>query len=224
MSTMNRLIIIGLLTLTTSVAQGQLNVDFDTASEPEATSLLSTFEQFVEDNPKLYASFSLVISIPGETPQNIAGTLHQHTQKYLLQMDGYSVISNGVIRWVYDSTNNEVNIYNAESGSGPTTPLDYLALYKEENFSYRLADDYATKGEHCIEFKPTEKYSDYSKFRITFGAETSTPNRIEIFEKGGIRTDMRINEIKILDEIPNEKFEFDTSNYPNIHIEDLRID
>ena len=224
MTTMYRLYIIISLVLTALFVKAQENTSFDPSGEPTATALLESFEQFVDDHPELYASFSLLISIPGETPQSMTGSLYQSMDKYLLQMEGYSITSNGVIRWVYDSTNNEVNLYNAKTQSGPATPLDYLSLYKDENFSYRLADEYAGKDEHCIEFKPTEKYSDYSKFRITFGAITSTPKRIEIFEKGGIRTDMRVTEITVLEEIVNKNFEFDLSRYPNIHIEDLRID
>lgn len=192
--------------------------------DEEASQILSTFEEWIVDAQAMSVDFSISITVPGQENIEYKGDLHQAGNAFKLLFGTYIITSDGKTRWVYDSEVNEVYLYDANSADGPSTPMDYLQIYKQENFEYRLADEYAGQGEHCIEFKPTDKYSEYSKARITFDSATDLPTRIELFEKGGVRTDMEISAFREAPVEADEYFKFNTSVYPDIHIEDLRID
>ena len=197
---------------------------FDPASQPEATRILEQFELYVTSNTAIEATFSVNIHVPGEDPIHYPGSLIQNGELYWLNLGSYQIISDGTTRWVHDVDGKEVTIYDADSDSEISTPLEYLRIYKKERFEYRLAEEYATQDQQCIEFKPTDKYSDYSKARLSFNAQNGMPTRVELFEKGGVRTDMRIESIREGATRNSNYFKYDTTAHPEVHVEDLRID
>ena len=163
------------------------------------------------------------ISIPGEDPIKNIGTFEQDGPKYVIDIESYRIVCDGTVRWIYMADQNEVNIYDAKT-DGPSTPIDYLQIYHSQDFVYRISQDEVGYDEKSIEFKPLDRYSDYIKVRLTLKADTGSPVRVELFEKGGTRTDLRITRIEEAKNFPDGHFVFTPAAYPDIHIEDLRID
>jgi outer membrane lipoprotein-sorting protein len=89
---------------------------------------------------------------------------------------------------------------------------------------YRVTEEPVGYDEKSIEFKPLDKYSDYVKVRLTLKGDTGSPVRVELFEKGGTRTDLLITKISEAENFPADHFVFNPTAYPDIRIEDLRID
>ena len=193
-------------------------------SDPEATALLDELEAYVDARVRYKASFVLEMEFPGEETIIYNGHVDQQGGKYFIDAVDYRIYSNGTTRWVVTIPSEEVNIYSVSEEDGPSTPIDYLRIYRTEEFVYRLADEYAGTGERAVEFKPLDTYSDYSKIRLTLSAKEHKPLRVELFEKGGGKTTLRIESIE--DKAPTHaaQYEFDPKAYPGFHIEDLRID
>ena len=192
------------------------------SDSPEATKILSDLEEFIRNAELINASFDVKIDMPGDEALTYKGTLVQMGTLYKLKFGTYEIKSDGDTRWVYEEEQNELNIYSAGSEDAPETPVDYLQLYRTEHFEYRMANEYAPNGSNCIEFKPTEKYTDYTKARLTFDAQTGKPLRVELFEKGGVKTDMTISLFESSEPVNPELFQFNVQEYPGVHIEDLR--
>ena len=193
-------------------------------SDPEATALLELMDQFLKSTPRIHAAFEMKISMPGEEAIENKGTFDQDGAKYLIDIDSYQIVCDGTVRWIYLAEQNEVNIYDADAGEGPSTPIDFLQLYRSQEFVFRITPEEVGYDEKSIEFKPLDKYSDYVKVRLTLKEDTGSPVRVELFEKGGTRTDLQITHLEEAKNFPQDHFVFSPEAYPDIHFEDLRID
>ena len=193
-------------------------------SDPEAVSLLDAMDKYLSQMSGLHAQFSMTFLAPGTDTLTYSGTLDQTGKNYHIDVDEYSIISDGQSRWVYYREANEVNLYSDDDSENSSSPLAYLRLYQSGDFLMRVADEYAGAGERSIELKPLDRMSDYIKVRVTLNATSNAPERIEVFEKGGNRTDLRIDEIKPASNFPEGHFVFRESDHPGVHVEDLRID
>lgn len=203
-------------------AQHQYTTSDD--SDPAATALLELMDQYLTDIPRVHAVFEMDISIPGEKLIKNEGSFDQEGAKYFIEFDSYQIFCDGEVRWVYLVDENEVNIYSATNEDSPSTPIDFLQLYRSEDFVYRVTEEPVGYDEKAIEFKPLDKYSDFVKVRLTLKSDTGSPVRVELFEKGGSRTDLRIIKIIEAKNFPDDHFVFIPSDHPDIRVEDLRID
>lgn len=213
---------VALLSSIPIIAQGQYSTSAD--SDPEATLLLDKMEAFLNSMPRLHVTYDFVMSFPGEDPIKYTGTLDQEGMKYIIDFNDYLIKCDGNLRWVYMESENEVNIYNAEDGNELTTPLEYLQLYRSEDFVYRVVEQGENSNNRSIEFKPLDKNSDFIKVRLTLVESDGQPTRVEVFEKGGSSSDLKINSISGVDNYPKGFFIFNPKLHSGIHIEDLRID
>ncbi len=210
------------IVISVTTAQHQYATSED--SDPEATALLELMDQFLMKSERIQAAFVMTINIPGEEVIVNEGTFEQDGAKYLIDIENYRIICDGILRWVYIADLNEVNIYDATEGEGPSTPMDFLQIYRSQDFVYRISEEVVGYNERSIEFKPLDQYSDYVKVRLTLKEDTGSPVRIELFEKGGGRTDLQITRIAEASSFPKDHFVFAPAAYPDIHVEDLRID
>lgn len=191
-------------------------------SDQEALKLLQKAgDQLAGKNSQV--TFSFKLSYPGQegTPQT--GVLYQSGNSYHLQLPTYSIISDGKTRWVYLKNQNEVNIYNDSDGQDWISPQDFLQLHKATDLVFVLAGTKAD-GASIIEAKPLKgRFDDYSKFTIVVKNEKLTS--IKAISKDGTRQEMFIGAITHPATFDNAKlFTFNKSQYPGVHIEDLRID
>ena len=193
-------------------------------SDPEATRILEAMEAYIGKWEKIKVNFSVKMQMPGEDPFGYDGHLLQQGPRYFVEAGDIQIYCDGATRWIVTRSAEEVNIYDVIADGEPNTPLDYLHVYRSEEFVYRLADEYAGKDEHAIEFKPLEKYSDYSKIRLVVSDADNRPLAVELFEKGGSRTHLIIRDIQSIEQDDNLTFSLDKKDYPGYHFEDLRID
>ena len=191
-------------------------------SDPEATALLDLMERYLAELTSIESEFTMDIQYPEADVQRIKGTLDQEEAKYRIETSEYILLCDGGTRWVHDIVNKEVTIYNADT-SELTTPTDYLTLYQDEQFAYRLLDQTSNEFS-AIEFKPLDKYSDYAKLRLTLKSADGAPVALEVFEKGGGTIVITIDSLQQGAAKDIEWFRFDESAYPGVHVEDLRID
>lgn len=226
MSWMTKLLASTLFLIALSLCDTHAQHQYTTAedSDPEATTLLELMDVYLENASRIHASFEMNIAIPGEEQIRNKGTFDQEGDKYIIVLESYTIVCDGDVRWVYMADQNEVNIYSATAGEGPSTPIDYLQLYRSQEFVYRISAEEVEADEKPIEFKPLDKYSDYTKVRLTLKEDSGRPVRVQLFEKGGTRTDLQITQIEQVKNFPQGHFVFTPSAYPDIHIEDLRID
>jgi outer membrane lipoprotein-sorting protein len=153
------------------------------------------------------------------------GSLVQQDGMYRIQTDEAEIWSNGQLRWVMLKASQEVSLYSVsdDASLGPTA---LIAEYTGDGFIAAVTGEEQPPGKHkllLIELKPVDRDSHISKVRIAVDAK-GNPDRMEVFEKNAARTTLKVNSIS--HPIPRDKsyFTFDKSKFPNVHVEDLRID
>jgi len=191
-------------------------------SDPQALALLQKAgENFSSKNTQV--TFSLKLSYPGQEGEPAVGTLYQSGTSYRLDLDQYSIISDGKTRWVYLKTQNEINIYNETQAQDWLSPSDFLQLHKAQDLVFVLAGT-KTDGSSIIEAKPLKgRFQDYAKFTIV--VKNGSLTSIKAISKDGTRQEMFIGTVIHPATFDSAKlFTFNKSLYPGVHIEDLRID
>lgn len=194
-------------------------------SDLQAKAILEKLRAKYENIGAVKANFSLIIEIPEQAKEVQQGTLAQMGDKFRLDLGGQTVISDGSTVWLHLKNNNEVQIMDADDGSGDfLSPKDLMQIYEQEDFVYALTNQ-KKEGDKLIEqieFKPLDENSDYSKLRLSVDKRKNEIVRIKAFSRDGTRYTMRIDQWNTKVSFPSNHFGFDASQFPDIYVEDLR--
>lgn len=200
-------------------------------TDPQATKILDKVSKKYEAYKSIEATFSLEIEIPQEPIDKQTGKMMTEGDKYNVDFEAYSMISDGVSLWVHNKRNEEVQWNNVPDEDeieeeGMLAPQDFYDFYKNGKYVYALTNATYEEGKPVlqIEFKPLDEDSEYSKIRMTIEKKTNVVRRIKVFSKDGSRYTLAIEKLT-----PNKKFAandfvFNKSKFPDVHVEDLRID
>lgn len=196
--------------------------------DPEAKKVLDRVRKKYEGYKTLEAAFSITSEVPGQAKDVQKGTVAQAgDKKFRLDMDQQIIASDGKTTWVYLKGNKEIQITDTDPNgeSGFLTPRDLLKRYQKGDFLYAITDKVAEKNRVLtqIEFKPTDKKSEYSKLRISVDEKTSAIESIRAFAKDGSRYHFEITRLTPGKKFPDTHFQLDAKNYPGVHVEDLRM-
>ena len=198
-------------------------------SDPAAEEILQKVSKKYEAYKTMEATFSLEIEIPEEETEIQTGKMKTEGEKFNIDYGDYSMISNGKDFWFHAKRNKEVQLNDAkeiEAEEGMISPKDFFNFYKKGEYLYALVNDNMEDGKAIqqIEFKPLDDESEYSKFRMTIDKKTNSVLRVKVFSKDGSRYVLKIDELTPNKTFATTDFQFDKSKYPDVHIEDLRID
>ena len=150
------------------------------------------------------------------------GVLTVEGDKYILQIAGQEVISDGETIWTYIEDAEEVQINEAEEGDDAITPNNLLTAYNKDYKSNFVKETfvYGTSA-YIIDLKPSEGKS-FSKVRLTIDKENMQILDIAIFDKNGSTYSYVIRKFIPNVEITEGLFHFDTNNFPNVDVVDMR--
>ncbi len=197
-------------------------------SDPKAKAILDKVRDKYESFETLKTDFSLYIEIPEEDKIVQKGKVFQKGNKYRLEMEDQDIISDGTSTWYYLKEQNEVQITDASDNddSGLSSIKDLYRFYEKDEYIFALTNQGASNGRYVaqIEFKPIDRYSDYSKLRLTVDKNTYEVVSIKAFSKDGSRYTLAIDSAIPNKEIKKELFAFNAKKHPDVHIEDLRLD
>ncbi len=215
---------------TTSSAQTAKAQFASSTSDPAAKAILEKLRTKYEAYQSIEADFNLIIEIPEEAKEVQKGNLAQQGDKYRLELEHQAIYSDGKTLWVFWKNNNEVQINNVddfeEEEDELLSPKDLLRVYEKENFTYALVNDGYENGRAIqqIEFKPLDKDSEYAKMRVTIDKKKNQVIRIKAFSKDSSRYTLEVTKFKPNLSYKAADFVFNPDKYPDIYVEDLRID
>ena len=195
-------------------------------NDPKAKAILEEIRQRMKDVDAISVKFNLEMEFPGQTVEKQKGMLYQQGKKFHIDIDQQSVISDGETIWFHLKDNKEVQIMDYDEESMPfMSPVELLDQFIEEKFEYGLTGSgtEAGKSVHFIEFKPTDKYAEYSKIRLAVTQQGKEIVSFRVFNKDGSRYILMIENIQYNPTLKAGQFSFDPSKYPGLHVEDLRI-
>ncbi len=211
-----------------SVSISAQNFTTNQDSDPMARAVLENMRQKYDGYNSLQANFVLEIEYPEQPASSENGILLQQGEKYRLSLEGRTIVSDGESVWMYIEKNKEVQINDAEEDGEEGTissPKALLRAYTWENYIYALVNEFAENGRviQQIEFKPTSRYSDYSKIRLTLDKKTLEIVRIKSFGKDGSRFTLTIDKLLPNASVDASTFIFSKKECSDCHFEDLRI-
>jgi len=221
------IILFWICTFSMNLMQAQNNSYLSTQdSDPEATRLMNKLKAKYEGFDNLKMDFSLEIEIPEEDKIIQKGHIFQEDKKFYMDFEQQSVISNGEKVWIHLKNNNEVQIHSAEALAEEEnfmSPENLLKLYESDAYIFAISDEMVKDGRTVafIECKPIDKESEFSKLRLTVDTKDIDMVSVKAFSKDGSRYTFNNDKLASNIEIPNSKFEFDPSEFPDIYVEDM---
>lgn len=197
-------------------------------SDPEATAILDDIRATFDAYNTAEYNFNIDIEIPGQAMESPEGNLIQKGEKFVFTFGDQIVYNDNETVWMYDTVMNIVQIYDADFGDEGAfiSPTELLEIYNSDDYSYAIVNEYfegQTVMKH-IDFKPLDQDSDFFKVRLELKGENNDINSVKVFAKDGSRYTLRIKDILPNENIEDDFFVFNASNYENIQIENLRID
>lgn len=228
---MKKTLLLCLLTITVITLNAQTKAKVVTppkeTSDPATKAVLDKMRAKYEAYKTLEADFSLVIEMPEQPKETQKGKLLQKGAKYRVAFNQQTVISDGKSVWIVLPKNKEVQINNMpdpKDDESILSPQALFRIYLRKDFLYAITNEYA-QGKRVvqeIEFKPTDKYSEYSKLRLTIDKKTLDFIELKAFGKDGSRYTLVMNTVTPNKPLADSSFSFNKANYPGYHIEDLR--
>lgn len=197
-------------------------------SDADAIEILEQISQDYKKDAQHEIDFFLDIELPGEAKETQAGHLKHEGEKFSLELDGRTIISDGTTLWLFLEEMNEVQINDAdmsEDGDLMSSPSDLFGLHRSDQFIFAIAGQIMEDGQMVtqIEGKPTDPDSDYSKVRLTLAGNNKEVKRFKVFSKDGSRFSMRLERVSSSVVFDESTFTFDTTKHPEVHVEDLRF-
>lgn len=224
------LLFLGLSLALSIQAQVRENTQYTKAgdSDPEAKAILEKLHKKYDAYTSLEADFTLEIQLPEQPKEVQKGTLIRQGDKYKLDLATQSVLSDGKALWFILHNNKEVQINNVpdpeEAEGSLLTPQALFNFYETGKYVYQFVNEFTENGKlvQIIEFKPLDKYADYSKLRLVVDKKKNEMVSVTAFSKDGSRYIFSIGTF-----VPNKSyaanfFTFDKSKYPDYYVEDLR--
>ncbi len=196
-------------------------------SDPGATLLLNKLKAKYEGFDNMKMDFSLEIEFPEEDKIVQTGHIFREGTKFFMDFEQQSVISNGDKVWIHLKNNNEVQIYDAAAMADEEnfiSPENLLKLYDSDAFIFAISDELVKDGRTVayIECKPIDRESEFSKLRLTVDTKDIDMVSVKAFSKDGSRYTFINDALTSNLDIPSSKFEFTTSDFPDIYVEDMR--
>ncbi len=226
---MRNIILVLLLSFTTNIMMGQSDVQYTASNEsdPAAKKILDKLKTKFNNITSMEAKFTLEITIPEQDPIFQKGSFIQNKEKYRIEIQDKTIMSDGHSQWYHMQEQNEVQINNVEEldiNSGVLTPTTLIKIYEKNEYVFILADEISKKGtiHQIIEFKPLDEDADIFKLTLVVDKKKQEIVSFKTFFKDGIRYKLILDKMTENKKYPNSTFVFDTKQYPDIYVEDLR--
>lgn len=194
------------------------------AQDRDAKKILDQISHKYDKYTSMEIDFDLKVDYPERPAEVQKASIVQQGNSFVFKSIDQDIYGNGDDVWYYLKGRNEVQINDFEEDDelGMMTPKDLLRQYKADKFEYAITH---TEGDEVyIEFKPIDRYSDYSKYRIKVNKKEKDFESMEAFGKDGSKLYVTISSF-----VPNKTytadyFAFDAKKHPGVMIEDLRLD
>lgn len=194
------------------------------AQNGNAKKMLDRLSEKYEAYRSFEISFDLEVKYPERPVQKQKAQIIQANQRFKFISEEQDIIGDGEDVYLFLKDRNEVQIndFDDDDELGLMTPKDLLKEYDNGRFEYLLENE--TDTEIFIVFKPLDRDSEFFKYRIAIDKQSEDFSKIDAYSKDGSQLLVTIASSSHNKEYNDEFFSFDTSLYPDIRIEDLRID
>ncbi len=194
-------------------------------SDPGAKNILDNVSAKFKTYKSVSANFALKIeNSAGKVQGTKSGIVYMKGPKYRVNISGQEIYSDGSNIWTLDKSSNEVQITKFDPAANTITPQKMFTNFYDKDFLYKLNSE-TKKGNKTIqeiELTPVDKTKTFFKVLVEIDKSSKNIVSTKVFEKNGNRYIYTITTMKTNSDLPEALFVFNSKNYPNAEVIDLR--
>lgn len=194
-------------------------------NDPDAKVILDKVSAKFKTYKTVTANFTLSITNgSGHVQGTKKGVVYMEGSKYRVSISGQEIYSDGNNIWTCDKSANEVQITKFDPSANTITPQKMFTNFYDKDFLYKLNEEkhQGKKIIQEIELTPIDKTKTFFKVLVDIDKNSKNIISTQLFEKNGNRYTYTITSIKTNAPIPESLFVFNTKDYPNVEVVDLR--
>lgn len=142
--------------------------------------------------------------------QSVSGTLAiKKENKYRVETDGRTIVTDGVTVWSYSRQTNQVLIDNYKVDERALTPEKILAAAPKEYYASMLGTEKVGKTEtQMLKLVPKDENNLVRSMKLWVDVSTMLMKKVEIVDVNGKQTVYVVNDVKANTGIPDSRFTF----------------
>jgi len=150
------------------------------------------------------------------------GVIYVKGDSYRIEMEGQIIISDTVTVWTYLEDSEEVMVSDAEDSDESVSPTKILTTYnKDYKAKFDPNKKYKNADLKVIDLKPNEG-KQFEHMSVLVNKKNLSLESFSVYDKNGnVFTYQIINLTPNLD-LPEDTFVFNTDNYPDVEVIDMR--
>lgn len=190
----------------------------------EAKQVLDKAARAFKEADGIEASFTLTAYQHGTAQQSMKGSIRLQGEMFRLDTPDIITWFDGKTQWSYLTQNNEVNVANpTREELQSINPYSFLSLYKQ-GYNYKLGSHTLHEGTPVYEVNLLAEDPDLqiADLTIYIGKSDYRPLYIKVKEAGRSYNVITIDSYKSGLHWPKSEFAFDTKQYPDVEVIDLR--
>ena len=158
------------------------------------------------------------INITQEINENQKGNIKISNNKFRLDLNEQIVISDDSTQWIYLKESNELQIMEFDSEDEMLSPNKLFTIYENgyKNQYIELKDN-----NHIIDLFPVES-NEFKNIQLHINKDKIQLNKIILFDKNGGSFSYTITKFITNTNFDDNLFKFNTEEYPDLEIIDLR--
>lgn len=184
--------------------------------------VLADLQQRYDDLDALEVSFEQrVYSGVFASTQKTSGKMYlAKGDKFRMQTDDQTIVSDGKLLWVYSKENKQVTIDKISKTADLVRPSDYLFTFRE-SYAATLLPDTSLGNIECrrVELVSDEKDEFIQQMILFVGKEDQLTHRAEYIDINGNKVEIVFKDLKIDKELKPETFIFETPK----GVEEIRL-
>ena len=154
--------------------------------------------------------------------ENQKGNIKINATKFRLELNQQIIISDDTTQWIYLKESNELQIMEYDSLDDMISPNKLFTIYEEGyKNSYVELKNESDITLHIIDLFPIESNA-FQKIQLQINSEKIQLHNIILFDKNGGSFTYLITKFTTDAILDDKLFKFDTAEYPEIEIIDLR--
>jgi outer membrane lipoprotein carrier protein len=154
--------------------------------------------------------------------ENQKGNIKINATKFRLELNQQIIISDDTTQWIYLKESNELQIMEYDSLDDMISPNKLFTIYEEGyKESYIELKKESDLTLHIIDLFPIESNA-FQKIQLQINSEKIQLHNIILFDKNGGSFTYLITKFTTDAILDDKLFKFDTAEYPEIEIIDLR--
>jgi len=188
----------------------------------KAKKLLDEVSEQVNSYENIYIDFKYALhNKETNTKQESHGNVTLEGEKFIVNMLGFTKMSDTKKTYTIVPANEEVIIENGSDSDESFSPSKMLTFYKEGySFSWDILQNVKGRKIQYVKLIPLDTFSDFK--HVLLGIDTKTKNIYNLIQSGknGSNTTITVNSFKTNQPLSESLFIFDASKYKDYYIDE----